>query len=104
MHGATEECRACKRPCLPKAAPKHSGHDVGACRLSKLVWAENELKRIRDHITRDIAPGSARKIRSALKSVQGAIRNAERFSRPESSGTSGRVAGGKTNEWTNTRS
>ena len=52
-------------------------------RLFKLAWAEDELKRIRYHITRDIAPGSARKIRSALKSIQGAIRNAERFSKPE---------------------
>ena len=72
-------------------------------RLFKLVWAENELKRIRDHITSDIAPGSARKIRSALKSVQGAIRNAERFSRPECTGMSGGVAG-KASEWTNARS
>jgi len=52
-----------------------------ACSLCKLVWAENELRRLRDQITGDIAPGSARKIRSALKSVQGAIRNAERFAK-----------------------
>jgi hypothetical protein len=45
--------------------------------ICKLLWAQNELKRVRDHITPDVAPRAAEKLRSLLKSVEGAIRNAE---------------------------
>ena len=48
--------------------------------LEKLVWAQNELRRVRGQITPDVAPQVARRIRALLKSVDGAIRNAERFS------------------------
>lgn len=46
---------------------------------AKLIWAKLELLKLRDQITPEIAPGVARKIRSCLKSVDGAIRNADRF-------------------------
>ncbi len=55
--------------------PRYQGDHY--IRVTKLTWAENELKRIADNITADVAPNSAKKIRSALRSVQGAIRNAE---------------------------
>jgi hypothetical protein len=44
--------------------------------LEKLIWAQNELRRVRDNITPDVAPRVARKVRALLKSVDGAIRNA----------------------------
>jgi hypothetical protein len=44
--------------------------------LTKLIWAQNELRRVRDSITPDVAPRVAVKIRRLLKSVDGAIRNA----------------------------
>jgi hypothetical protein len=49
--------------------------------LCKLLWAQNELKRVRDHITPAVAPRAAEKLRSLLKSVEGAIRNASRVRR-----------------------
>jgi hypothetical protein len=45
--------------------------------LEKLIWAQNELRRVRDTITPDVAPRVAHKVRALLKSVDGAIRNAE---------------------------
>jgi len=48
--------------------------------LPKLVWAQNELRRVRDQVTPDVAPRVAKRIRSLLKSIDGAVRNAERFS------------------------
>jgi hypothetical protein len=45
----------------------------------KLMWAQSELRHVRDNITPNVAPRVALRIRSLLKSVDGAIRNAERF-------------------------
>ncbi len=47
--------------------------------LCRLHWARAQLLVLRDNITRDVAPGTAKKIRSAIKSIDGAIRNANRF-------------------------
>lgn len=48
-------------------------------RLETLLEAEDELKLLCARVQPDLAPGLARKLRSALKSCQGAIRNARRF-------------------------
>ena len=48
-------------------------------RLCKLIWAENELLVLRSQITRKVAPKAAKKIRSCLKSIQGAIRYSNRL-------------------------
>lgn len=51
---------------------------AGADALCKLLWAQNSLKLVRDHITPEVAPRVAARIRSLLKSVEGAIRHAQR--------------------------
>jgi hypothetical protein len=48
-------------------------------RHSKLIWARTELRVVRDHITRDVAPQAAQAIRRALKSLDGAIRHNQRM-------------------------
>jgi len=45
--------------------------------ICKLRWAENELKRVRDHITPAVAPRVSARLRGVLRSLQGAIRNAK---------------------------
>lgn len=44
-----------------------------------LVWAQNELRRVRDNMVRARAPKTLEKLRSTLKSLDGAIRHAERM-------------------------
>jgi len=48
-------------------------------RLAILGISRRQLRALRDNVPADLAPGLAKKIRSALKSCDGAIRNAERF-------------------------
>jgi hypothetical protein len=43
---------------------------------TKLVVAQQDLRRVRDYITPEVAPRVAQKVRRLLKSVDGAIRNA----------------------------
>lgn len=52
-------------------------------RLQKLVLAQDELRRVADYITPDVAPQVAKRVRSLLKSVDGAIRHAERMQASE---------------------
>ena len=59
---------------------------------AKLVWAQNELRRIRDAVTPAVAPCVARKIRPTLKSLDGAIRNADRFRKADVFDQQGRQA------------
>jgi hypothetical protein len=47
-------------------------------RYCKLVWAQRELRLVRDNITRDVAPQAAKAIRRALTSLDGAIRHNQR--------------------------
>jgi hypothetical protein len=54
----------------PKAFPAN---------YTKLVWAQMQLRVLRDNITPDVAPRVAKKVRRLLKSVDGAIRHAERM-------------------------
>jgi hypothetical protein len=56
--------------------------DHGA-RLCKLEWADLQLRVLRDNITPEIAPGTARKIRSTLKSLAGAINHTRAMARRE---------------------
>lgn len=44
--------------------------------LTKLLWAETQIRLLCDNITPAIAPRVAPRVRALLKSVQGAIRNA----------------------------
>jgi hypothetical protein len=46
-------------------------------KLEKLQLAQTRLKAVAAYITPGIAPQSAKKMRSALKSIQGAIRNVQ---------------------------
>lgn len=47
--------------------------------LVDLIWLQSQLRVCRNVITPDVAPRVAIKLRALLKSVDGAIRNAERF-------------------------
>jgi hypothetical protein len=62
-------------------------HDL-TLRYTRAITALNELKRIRNYVTAGAGtpaamPGLARKIRSAIKSAQGAVNNAWRFANRE---------------------
>jgi hypothetical protein len=48
-------------------------------RHCKLIWAQRELRGVRDNITPDVAPQAAKAIRRALKSLDGAIRHNQRM-------------------------
>jgi len=52
-------------------------------KLAALRAAKNELKRAIALVTPDVAPQTALRLRAALKSLDGAIRHAERMERAE---------------------
>jgi hypothetical protein len=67
----------------PAETEKRRIHDL-TLRYTRAITALNDLKRIRDYVTAGAGtaaamPGLARKIRSAIKSAQGAVNNAHRF-------------------------
>lgn len=46
---------------------------------TKLVWAQYEIRRVLKRITPAVAPNVASKLRRLSRSIDGAVRNAERF-------------------------
>lgn len=48
---------------------------------TKLVWAQRQTRVVRDNITPAVAPRVAIKVRRLLKSIDGAIRHAERMAK-----------------------
>ena len=59
--------------------PKRLDLSDAAMRVRKLALAQHDLRIVCGYITPDVAPRIAAKLRSALKSIDGAIRHAERM-------------------------
>lgn len=63
----------------PAEKPRRINLSDAAMRVRKLVVAEHDLRIVCNFVTLDVAPKTAAKLRSALKSIAGAIRHAERM-------------------------